>query len=51
MVHTIPPESPPAFYLLAKPTEATCNLDRAYCFSLSKEMLYPGSRFRTADAG
>ncbi len=26
-----------------------CNLDCAYCFFLSKEMLYPGSRFRMAD--
>lgn len=40
---------PPAFHVLAKPTGATCNLDCAYCFFLSKEMLYPGSRFRMAD--
>jgi uncharacterized protein len=40
---------PPAFHLLAKPTGATCNLDCSYCFFLSKEMLYPGSRFRMAD--
>ena len=39
----------PAFHLLAKPTGATCNLDCSYCFFLSKEMLYPGSRFRMAD--
>ena len=26
-----------------------CNLDCTYCFFLSKEMLYPGSRFRMAD--
>ncbi|MFN8187196.1 MAG: anaerobic sulfatase maturase [Gaiellales bacterium] len=38
------------FHLLAKPTGAVCNLDCAYCFFLSKEMLYPGSRFRMADA-
>jgi len=37
------------FHLLAKPTGATCNLDCEYCFFLSKEMLYPGSRFRMAD--
>jgi uncharacterized protein len=43
------PEAPPAFHLLAKPTGAVCNLDCAYCFFLSKEMLYPGSRFRMAD--
>src|SRR3569832_409635 len=40
---------PAAFHLLAKPTGATCNLDCTYCFFLSKEMLYPGSRFRMAD--
>ncbi|MGZ6378620.1 MAG: anaerobic sulfatase maturase [Candidatus Limnocylindrales bacterium] len=40
---------PPAFHLLAKPTGATCNLDCEYCFFRSKEMLYPGSRFRMAD--
>ena len=41
--------APGAFHLLAKPTGAVCNLDCAYCFFLSKEMLYPGSRFRMAD--
>jgi uncharacterized protein len=41
--------APPGFHLLAKPTGATCNLDCTYCFFLSKEMLYPGSRFRMAD--
>ena len=40
---------PPAFHLLAKPTGAICNLDCTYCFFLSKEKLYPGSRFRMAD--
>ena len=44
-----PPHSPLAFHLLAKPTGAVCNLDCKYCFFLSKEMLYPGSRFRMAD--
>src|SRR3954467_3188728 len=43
------PGAPAAFHLLAKPTGAVCNLDCAYCFFLSKEMLYPGSRFRMAD--
>ncbi len=43
------PEAPCAFHLLAKPTGAVCNLDCSYCFFLSKEMLYPGSRFRMAD--
>ena len=37
------------FHLLAKPTGAVCNLDCKYRFFLSKEMLYPGSRFRLAD--
>jgi uncharacterized protein len=37
------------FHLLAKPTGAICNLDCKYCFFLSKEMLYPGSKFRMAD--
>ncbi|MGZ4439147.1 MAG: radical SAM protein, partial [Gaiellaceae bacterium] len=42
-------EPPRAFHLLSKPTGAVCNLDCSYCFFLSKEMLYPGSRFRMAD--
>jgi uncharacterized protein len=42
-------DAPQAFHLLAKPTGAVCNLDCSYCFFLSKEMLYPGSRFRMAD--
>ncbi len=46
---TLPQNAPPAFHLLAKPTGAVCNLDCKYCFFLSKEMLYPGSRFRMAD--
>jgi uncharacterized protein len=33
---------------MAKPTGAKCNLDCEYCFYLSKEMLYPGSRFEMA---
>lgn len=36
-------------HLLAKPTGAVCNLDCDYCFFLSKELLYPGSRFRMTD--
>lgn len=40
---------PQYFHVLAKPTGAVCNLDCKYCFFLSKEMLYPGSRFRMAD--
>jgi uncharacterized protein len=46
---TYPPNAPPAFHLLTKPTGAVCNLDCKYCFFLSKEMLYPGSCFRMAD--
>ncbi len=46
---TIPPNAPPAFHLLAKPTGAICNLDCKYCFFLSKEELYPGSPFRMED--
>ncbi len=41
--------APPAFHLLAKPTGAICNLDCTYCFFLSKEELYPGSKFRMTD--
>ena len=37
------------FQLMAKPTGAVCNLDCDYCFFLSKEQLYPGSRFRMDD--
>jgi uncharacterized protein len=46
---TLPKKAPPAFHLLAKPTGAICNLDCQYCFFLSKEQLYPGSKFRMAD--
>jgi sulfatase maturation enzyme AslB (radical SAM superfamily) len=46
---TRPSGAPPAFHVLVKPTGAICNLDCKYCFFLSKEMLYPGSRFRMAD--
>jgi len=45
----MPPRAQTQFHLLAKPTGAICNLDCKYCFFLSKEMLYPGSRFRMAD--
>jgi uncharacterized protein len=45
----IPSNAPRAFHLLAKPTGATCNLDCKYCFFLSKELLYPDSRFRMTD--
>ncbi len=45
----LPRSAPRQFHLLAKPTGAVCNLDCSYCFFLSKELLYPGSRFRMAD--
>jgi uncharacterized protein len=45
----LPQSAPLAFHLLVKPTGAICNLDCTYCFFLSKELLYPGSRFRMAD--
>ncbi len=45
----INPTAPAAFHLLAKPTGAICNLACTYCFYLSKEKLYPGSRFRMTD--
>ena len=41
--------STPAFHIMTKPRGAICNLDCKYCYFLSKEMLYPGSRFRMAD--
>ncbi len=40
--------APPAFHVMLKPRGAICNLDCAYCYYLSKELLYPGSRFRMA---
>ena len=40
---------PSAFHVMMKPRGAICNLDCKYCYFLSKEMLYPGSRFRMAD--
>ena len=46
---TFPRNAPPAFHVLIKPTGAICNLDCKYCFFLSKEMLYPGGRFRMAE--
>ena len=43
-------DAPEAFHLLAKPTGAQCNLDCDYCFFLSKEQLYPDSRFRMSES-
>src|SRR5213593_292700 len=41
--------APSQFHVLTKPTGAICNLDCKYCFFLSKEELYPNSRFRMTD--
>ncbi len=46
---TWPAGAPLGFQVMAKPSGAICNLDCAYCFFLSKELLYPGDRFRMAD--
>ncbi len=43
------PLIPPAFHIMTKPRGAICNLDCAYCYFLSKELLYPGSRFRMSN--
>ena len=40
------PVPPSAFHIMLKPRGAICNLDCKYCYFLSKERLYPGSRFR-----
>ncbi len=48
-VDSLPIGAPSAYHVLAKPSGAICNLDCAYCFFLSKEELYPGSRFRMSD--
>ena len=44
-----PKNAPSYFHVLGKPSGATCNLDCTYCFFLSKEKLYPNSRFRMSD--
>jgi uncharacterized protein len=44
-----PRNAPSNFHVMAKPTGAVCNLDCKYCFFLSKDTLYPNSRFRMAD--
>ncbi|TET42686.1 MAG: radical SAM protein, partial [Dehalococcoidia bacterium] len=41
--------SPPAFHVMLKPRGAICNLDCKYCYYLSKERLYPDSRFCMTD--
>src|SRR5512137_1366111 len=44
------PPTPSAFYVMAKPTGARCNLACDYCFFLKKDRLYPGSGFRMNEA-
>ncbi len=39
----------PAFHLMTKPRGAICNLDCKYCYFLSKERLYPDSKFRMSE--
>ncbi len=43
-----PHAAPAAFHVMLKPRGAICNLNCAYCYFLSKELMYPGSRFRMA---
>jgi uncharacterized protein len=38
------------FHIMVKPRGAICNLNCQYCYFLSKEVMYPGSRFRMDDA-
>ena len=42
-------QRPTAFHLMTKPRGAICNLDCKYCYFLSKERLYPDSKFRMSD--
>jgi uncharacterized protein len=39
----------PPFHVMVKPSGARCNLDCGYCYFLSKEKMYPDSRFRMDD--
>ena len=38
-----------SFHVMTKPSGATCNLDCKYCYFLSKEVMYPESKFRMSD--
>lgn len=49
MANDVQTATPPAFHVMTKPRGAICNLDCKYCYFLSKELLYPGSRSRMAD--
>lgn len=42
-------QRPTAFHVMTKPRGAICNLDCKYCYFLSKEKLYPNSKFRMSD--
>lgn len=42
----LPLNPPAAFNVMTKPRGAICNLDCKYCYFLSKEHLYPDSKFR-----
>ena len=44
MLTGYPRNAPPRFHVLVKPSGATCNLDCAYCFFLSKDCLLYTSR-------
>jgi uncharacterized protein len=45
-----PATAPPrAFHIMTKPRGAICNLDCKYCYFLSKENLYPDSKFRMSE--
>lgn len=46
---TPPPRWPLSFNVMTKPRGAICNLDCAYCYFLTKQALYPHSRFRMGD--
>jgi uncharacterized protein len=48
-IKEMPPNAPPRFHLLTKPSGSTCNLDCTYCFFLSKEALYPNAKSRMSD--
>ena len=44
-----PANMPFAFHIMTKPRGAICNLNCKYCYFLSKQNLYPDSRFRMDD--
>ncbi len=45
----MPAYQPHAFHIMTKPRGAICNLDCKYCYFLSKERLYPDSKFRLSE--